>query len=451
MYIDKLVESLGEEKVTQNETELARHSHDESMHSAVKPDVVCLPETTEDVVEIMNIAQTFNVAVTPFGAGSGLEGQAIPVNGGIVISTERMNQIIEFRADDLAITVQPGVTRLTLNKYINHHGLTFPIDPGADASLGGMAATNASGTTAVRYGSMANQILKMTIVLADGTVITTGTKAKKSSSGYHLNELFVGSEGTLGIITELTLTLHGIPEEIIFARCTFNTPSLCAEAAQSVLLSGINVRRMEFVDPNTIKRVNQYGGYAYPEKYSLFFEFAGMKQSVKEEALFTEEIMRDLGCENWEAAKDSKDREELWKARHEMSYAFRHVQGYDAFSSDVCVPLSELPTMIHFATDLLSENAIKGGIFGHVGDGNFHTMLTFKHGNQKERDMALQVNDQVVDRALQVGGTCTGEHGVGLGKMDFQAKEHGNSLKLMKGIKQLMDPQGILNPGKIFK
>src|SRR5699024_5304055 len=241
-----------------------RHSHDESMHSAVKPDVVCFPETTEDVVEIMKLAQTFNVAVTPFGAGSGLEGQAIPVNGGIVISTERMNQIIEFRADDLAITVQPGVTRLTLNKYINHHGLTFPIDPGADASLGGMAATNASGTTAVRYGSMANQILKMTIVLADGSVITTGTKAKKSSSGYHLSGLFIGSEGTLGVITEVTLKLHGIPESTVVARCTFDSPVSCGEAAHAVLLSGINVMRMEFVDSHTIKQVNQYGDHHYP-------------------------------------------------------------------------------------------------------------------------------------------------------------------------------------------
>ncbi|WP_163969672.1 FAD-binding oxidoreductase [Oceanobacillus halotolerans] len=450
MYIELLREKLGKDNVTINETELLRHSRDESMHVASKPEVVCFPKTTEEVVTILEISRQYEVPVTPFGAGSGLEGQAIPVQHGITISFEQMNQIVDFAPEDLTISVQPGVTRLQLNKYVNRHGMMFPIDPGADASIGGMTATNASGTTAVRYGSMREQILTMTIVLADGTIIKTGTKAKKSSSGYHLNGLFIGSEGTLGVITEITLKLHGIPESTVVARCTFDSPVLCGEAAQTVLLSGINVMRMEFVNANTIKRVNEYGSYDYPEKHSLFFEFAGSSKAVEEEVSFTKELMNDLGCDHWEAAEDPEARQELWRARKEMSYAFRHIKGVKAFSADVCVPISKLPGMINYASSLLEKYSLKAGIFGHVGDGNFHTLMTFDATSEEERNRALQINEMIVNRAIDVGGTCTGEHGVGLGKKKFQAKEHGTSMELMKSIKGLLDPQGLLNPGKIW-
>ena len=450
MYIDLLKQKLGKEKVTQNETEIFKHSHDESMHEASEPEVICFPETTEDVAAIMSIANEYHVPVTPLGVGSGLEGQAIPVRHGITINFDEMNQVVEFNPEDLTITVQPGMTRKELNKYINRYGMMFPIDPGADASIGGMAATNASGTTAVRYGTMREQILNMEIVLADGSVITTGTKAKKSSSGYHLNGLFIGSEGTLGVITKITLKLHGIPERTVVARCTFDSPVSCGEAAHAVLLSGINVMRMEFVDKNTMKQVNQYGDYQYPEKHSLFFEFAGTEQAVEEEVAFVNELMRELGCENWEVAKKTAERQALWRARKEMSYAFRHMTGRHAFSTDVCVPISELSGMIDYASSLLSKNRLIGGIFGHVGDGNFHTLLTFEKENEDERMKALEMNEFIVNRAIDVGGTCTGEHGVGLGKKEFQKKEHGASMELMKSIKQLLDPKGILNPGKIF-
>src|SRR5699024_8793287 len=383
-------------------------------------EVICFPETTGDVATIMNIASKFRVPVTPFGVGSGLEGQAIPIKHGITINFDGMNQVVEFNPEDLTITIEPGMTRKQLNKYINRYGMMFPIDPGADASIGGMAATNASGTTAVRFGAMREQILSMEIVLADGTVMKTGTKAKKSSSGYHLSGLFIGSEGTLGIITEVTLKLHGIPESTVVARCTFDSPVSCGEAAHAVLLSGINVMRMEFVDSHTIKQVNQYGDHHYPEKHSLFFEFAGTEMAVEEEVSFVQELMQGLGCENWKVAKKKAERQELWRARQEMSYAFRHIKGRHAFSTDVCVPISELSVMIDYASSLLSKYNLKGGIFGHVGDGNFHTLLTFEKGNEAERRKAFEMNEFIVNRAIDIGGTCTGEHGVGLGKRKFQ-------------------------------
>src|SRR5690625_287952 len=450
MYIDLLIEKLGKDKVTQNETELFRHSHDESMHLSSSPDVVCFPETTQDVTIIMRIAREYTVPITPFGVGSGLEGQAIPIQNGIVIDLEQMNNIVEFNPEDLTLAVQAGPQLTHFNHYINSQSKMFQIDPGADASIGGMVATNASGTTAVRYGSMREQVLAMEVVLADGSVITTGTKAKKSSSGYHLNGLFVGSEGTLGVITKITLKLHGIPESTVVARCTFTSPETCGKAAQTILLSGINVMRMEFVDVNTIKQVNEYGDHHYPEQHSLFFEFAGTEKAVEEEITFAGELMKDLGCENWEVARESTEREELWRARQEMSYAFRHLKGRHAFSTDVCVPISELPAMIHYASTLLSEKGLKGGIFGHVGDGNFHTLRTFQKENNVERNQAFEINELIVNRAIEVDGTCTGEHGVGLGKRKFQEKEHGDALDIMRSIKKMLDPEGILNPGKIF-
>ena len=284
MFISALKEQLGTDKVTQNETELYRHSKDESPHPAVEPDVVCFPENTEDVITILKTADQFGISVTPYGAGSGLEGQAIPIEKGISIDFERMNKVLDFSPEDLTITVQPGITRLQLNELVNRQGLQFPIDPGADASIGGMVATNASGTTAVKYGSMRDQVLDLEIVLASGKVIRTGTKAKKSSSGYNLSGLFTGSEGTLGVITEITLRLHGIPEHVIAARCTFDHIDTCAEAATMILQSGIPVLRMELVDAQSIETVNAYGDYDIPVAHSLFFEFAGTKAGTEEEA-----------------------------------------------------------------------------------------------------------------------------------------------------------------------
>lgn len=451
MVLIKLKNELGAEKISTNETELFRHSHDESAHQAVTPDIVCFPESREDVEGVLKIAQEFQTPVTPFGVGSGLEGQAIPVKKGISINLERMNRVLDFSPEDMTITVEPGITRTQLNEYINKHGLHFPIDPGADASIGGMAATNASGTTAVRYGSMRDQILDLEVVLVDGRVIRTGSRAKKSSSGYHLTGLFTGSEGTLGIITEITLKLHGIPEHIIAARCTFSSIEECAEGAYTVLASDIPVMRMELVDASSIKQVNQYGDYSFPARHSLFFEFAGAKAATEAQATLTKELMQDLGCEDWDVAENTKERNELWKARHEMAYAFRHQKGKRFFGTDICVPISKLPELVHYARELLEETGLQGGILGHVGDGNFHTLILFDPSLEEERLQAEKMNEQIVLKAIEEGGTCTGEHGVGLGKMKFQRREHGEAVDVMKSFKDLLDPDHLLNPGKIFE
>nr|WP_249365723.1 FAD-linked oxidase C-terminal domain-containing protein [Cytobacillus citreus] len=427
-----------------------RHSHDESFHKAVEPDVVCFPESRKDVEMIMDVAREYKVPVTPFGAGSGLEGQAIPVKKGISINFEKMNNVVNFLPEDLMITVQPGMTRLQLNKLVNRHGLMFPIDPGADATIGGMVATNASGTTAVRYGSTRDQLLDLEVVLANGTVIHSGSHAKKSSSGYHLTGLFAGSEGTLGIITEITLRLHGIPEHTVAARCTFDTPEACAEAAKTVLLSGIPVMRMELVDAESISQVNAYGGYHFPIRHSLFFEFAGTRTAALEEVKIVEQLMCELGCGNWEVAGGSKERMELWKARHEMAYAYRHIKGMANTGADVCVPISRLPELVVYARKLIDESGLTGGVLGHVGDGNFHTIVLYDPNVAGEIEKAEYTNEALALRAIEVGGTCTGEHGVGLGKMKFQEIEHGEATIIMKQVKKMFDPEGLLNPGKIF-
>ncbi|MRG84989.1 FAD-binding oxidoreductase [Salinibacillus xinjiangensis] len=450
MYIPELKNKLGSNKVSQSESALYKCSHDESPHQAVEPDVVCFPENREDVEAILEVARTHHVPVTAFGTGSGLEGQAIPIQKGISINFEQMNKVIDFSPEDMTVTLQPGMTRLELNKIINREGLMFPIDPGADASIGGMVATNASGTTAVRYGSMRDQLLDLEVVLADGSVIHTGTRAKKSSSGYHLTGLFAGSEGTLGIITEITLRLHGIPEYTMMARCTFETLEQCTVAAQNILHSGVPVMRMELIDAPSIAEVNRQNGYDFPEKHSLFIECAGAKNTVIGEVDLIAELMNDLGCSNWDTAKNPTEQKEIWKARHELTYAFSHVKGSDVTGADVCVPISRLPELVDYARELVDESGLKGGIWGHVGDGNFHTLVVFDRDSEEERKRAEYTNEALAVRAIEVGGTCTGEHGVGLGKIKFQQAEHGTALNIMKQTKQLYDPQGLLNPGKIF-
>lgn len=448
--LKELKQLLREDKISQSESDLYRHSRDESSHPRVEPDFVVFAENIEDVEKVLQLANEKNIPVTPFGAGSGLEGQSIPVNKGISLNFERMNKVVKFSPEDLMITVEPGMTRLQLNEYVNRQGLYFPIDPGADASIGGMVATNASGTTAVRYGSMRDQVLDLEVVLANGTVIHTGSKAKKSSSGYHLNGIFTGSEGTLGVITKITLKLHGIPEQVIAGRCTFQTPEECAEAAQAVLMSGIQVMRMELVDAQSIKQVNEYGNYSFPEAHSLFFEFAGTQSIAEEEATVVEALMKDYGCQNWARAMTSKERSDLWKARHEMAYAYRHIKGKVATGSDACVPISKLAEMVVFGRKLIEESNLIGGVFGHVGDGNFHTIVMFDSKDPVEVEKAEYTNSQIALKAIELGGTCTGEHGVGLGKMKYQVPEHGEAVELMKSVKVLFDPKGILNPGKMF-
>lgn len=451
MVYSLLKKVLRKDQLSVSESELYRHSHDESAHTPVLPNVVAFPETTEDIQAILQIANEHEAAVTPYGIGSGLEGQVIPLQKGISLNLERMNRVIAFSPEDMTVTVEPGITRSQLNEHINKHGLQFPIDPGADATIGGMVATNASGTTAVRYGVMRDQVLDLEIVLADGRIIHTGTKAKKSSSGYHLTGLFTGSEGTLGVISSITLKLHGISEHLLAARCTFQTIEACAEAAYAVLASDTAVTRMELVDAASIQTVNEYGDYDFPIEHSLFFEFGGTKEAVEAQVTSVKALMEDIGGENWSLATTTKERNDLWRARHEMAYAYSHQQGKRYYITDVCVPISQLPLVVHYARELMEEVGIDGGILGHVGDGNFHTFLLFKKDDENERKRALQVNERLALKAIEVGGTCTGEHGVGLGKRKFQRKEHGDAVDVMVSMKQLLDPKNILNPGKIFE
>lgn len=313
-----------------------------------------------------------------------------------------------------------------------------------------MVATNASGTTAVRYGSRREQVLDLKVVLANGRVIHTGSRAKKSSSGLHLNGLFTGSEGTLGIITEITLKLHGIPEKMTAARCTFDTLTDCAEAAMLILQSGIQVMRMELVDQQSIAEHNKHSDFKIPEEHSLFFEFAGTRSGVREESETAKALMMDLGCSNWVEATNSKERAQIWQARHEMSYAYKHEAGVLLAGCDVCVPISKLPELITYARQVITESGLKAGILGHVEDGNFHTLVPFRTAVPGEREKAEATNKALAIRAIELGGTCTGEHGVGLGKRKFQLQEHGEALEVMQNMKQMLDPKNILNPGKIF-
>lgn len=449
--IEELKQLLGAEKVKDNISELQQHSEDESSHEATLPDAVCYPESKEDIQVILRLASQYKTPVVCFGIGSGLEGQAIPVFGGVVLNFSEMKRVVDFSPEDMTVTVEPGITRTELNQKLNKNGLQFPIDPGADASIGGMTATNASGTTAVKYGSMRDQILDIEVVLADGRVIHTGSHAKKSSSGYHLSGLFCGSEGTLGVVTEITLRVHGIPEATEAARCTFTTIDECTNAAYQVLLHDIAVHRMELVDKASITQVNDFGDYDFPEENSLFLECAGSEAEVEAQMGKVYEIMQEAGCKQWDKASTTEERNHLWKARHEMSTAFRHQHGKGYFGTDICVPMSALLEMVHFARELLDKSGLTGGILGHVGDGNFHTLVAYDKENKQEVAAAGRLNEQLVYRAIAVKGTCTGEHGVGLGKKQYQYREHGEAVTVMKSMKDLLDPKNILNPGKIFE
>ncbi|MBS4196027.1 FAD-binding oxidoreductase [Lederbergia citri] len=448
---ESLCDLVGKDKATINETILRHHSGDESHHLKVEPDVVAFPESTEDVMKIVTFANEHKIPIVPYGAGSGLEGQAIPIKKGISMSLVRMSSIVEIKPEDLTVTVQPGITRLKLNDELKKYGLFFPVDPGADASIGGMAATNASGTLAVRYGVMRDQILNMEVVLADGRVIETGSMAKKSSSGYHLNSLFIGSEGTLGIFTKITLKLHGIPENIIAARCTFPSIRSCVDSAAAILTAGIPIARIELVDARSIKQVNHFSETDFPEEHSLFIEFHGNQSGNEEDVDFVKAIVEDMGSSHFVFETDSLKRAHLWKARHDLHYAFSHsYPNLSILSTDVCVPISKLPEIVEYTRNQLDTYGLDGGVLGHVGDGNFHTALLYNPQDPDDIAKANQFNRELVSYALKVGGTCTGEHGVGIGKIQFQKEEHGTALDVMTSIKKLFDPSDILNPGKIF-
>lgn len=450
--VNALKEVLSESQVTENQTVRELHGRDESYHAVSLPDLVVFPETAQQVSEVVKLANRFKVPVVPFGLGSSLEGHVIPYDHGITIDFSLMNKILEVRENDFLVKVQPGVTRSQLNKELKKYGLFFSVDPGADATLGGMAATNASGTTSVKYGVMRDQVRDLEVVLADGSIIHTGNLAAKSSSGFHLNGLFVGSEGTLGCFTELTLKVYGIPEHVMAARASFPTLNDAVEAVVSILQAGIPIARVELVDEPSMKQVNLFSDTNYKEGPTLFLEFHGNEAGLKQDVEFTKEIVHDHNCLDIEFETDNAARNRLWEARHNLAYAYIHgYPGKKMMVTDVCLPISELSGAIRHAREAVDSLGLTGGILGHVGDGNYHVLLMINLNDQEEIDRAEQLNEQIVLYALERGGTCTGEHGVGIGKQKYQQKEHGDALLVMEKIKQALDPDNLLNPNKIVK
>ena len=448
-----LVGLLGDElRVSTSPSVLDQHGQDLSYHPHRLPDVVVFPESTKEVAAVLAWANAERVPVVPFGAGTSLEGHVIPIHGGISLDLTRMDRVLDVRPDDLTARVQAGVMRDALNRAAGEHGLFFPVDPGADASLGGMAATNASGTTTVRYGGMRAQVLALEVALADGSVVRTGSRAAKTSAGYDLTALFVGSEGTLGVITELTLRVYGIPDYTIAVRATFPDVESACRAAAAMIGSGVLVTRVELLDAATIRAVNAYKGSAYPQAPSLFVEFAGSEAGVAGDLDVTRELAADEGCQTFEFERDAASRARLWEARHHVLFALVHGSpGKLHKSTDVCVPVSELPEAIRRARLAVERIGLDAAIVGHVGDGNYHVLFMLDPDDPAERDAADRLNAEIVEDALAVGGTCTGEHGIGLGKIGYLEREHGDLLPLMRGIKRLLDPNGILNPGKILR
>ncbi|MEH6941346.1 FAD-binding oxidoreductase [Bacillus sp. JJ722] len=450
--IEQLKTILSEEQVTTNDVILEQHSHDESYHTPHLPDVVVFPNTTEEVSKVLQFANDNKIPVVPFGLGSSLEGHVVPEYGGISLDMSQMNQVLEIRNQDFLVRVQPGVTRTQVNKELNKHGLFFSVDPGADATLGGMAATNASGTTSVRYGIMRDQVRDLEVVLADGTVIHTGGLSAKSSSGLHLNGLMVGSEGTLGIITELTLRVFGIPEKITAARATFPTIQNAVDAVVAVMSAGIPMARIELVDTRSIQQVNTSLETTFEEAPTLFLEFHGSEAALQYDVAFTQDILKDYNCMNFAFEQDSKARNALWELRHNLAYSFIHsAPGKKLMVTDASVPINELPSAILHSRAKIEEMNLDAAIVGHVGDGNYHVLMMIDLSNPYEIEQAKILNEHIVNFALSKGGTCTGEHGVGIGKAKYQALEHGAAYEVMKSIKKTLDPNNILNPGKIFR
>ncbi|MGH9349584.1 MAG: FAD-binding oxidoreductase [Vicinamibacterales bacterium] len=443
---------LGDRSST-NPTEREHHSHGESWHPAGEPDVVVFPTSTDEVGAIVRTAARFGAPIVPFGAGSSLEGHVNALSGGVSIDMSRMNRVLRVSAEDLDATVEAGVTHRQLNKALANTGLHFWVDPGADATIGGMAATGASGTAAVRYGTMRENVLGLTVVLADGRVIRTGGRARKSSSGYDLTRLFVGSEGTLGVITEVTLRLHGFPDGISAAVCPFPSMEGAVRTVITTIQLGIPVARIELLDEAQLDAVNRYSKLEYPVLPTLFFEFHGTSaRSVGEHAELVQEIAAEHGGTAFTWATTTEDRAKLWHARHNAFYAALALRpGSQAWTTDVCVPISRLAECILETRADLQGTSLVAPLVGHVGDGNFHLIFVLDPAKPEEFEEAKRVNSRLVHRALAMGGTCTGEHGVGVGKMEYLPEEHGESLEVMKAIKRALDPENRMNPGKMIR
>jgi len=430
---------------------LEQHGRSETHHRSLPPDAVVFPRSNDEVAAIVRACAEYSVPIVPFGAGTSVEGNFAAVHGGVSVDMSEMNQVLAVHQSDLDCTVQAGVRRNQLNEYLRDQGLFFPIDPGADATIGGMVSTRASGTNAVRYGTMRENVLALKVVTADGRAIVTSQRARKSSAGYDLTRLFVGSEGTLGIVTEVTLRLNGIPEAIASAVCGFETLDGAIEAVVQTIQLGIPVARVELLDDVQMRAANRWSKLNLPEVTTLFFEFHGSERYVKEQAETVADIAAEHGGGSFKWTTSSEERSALWKARHDALYAATGLRpGSIGWPTDVCVPISRLAECIHETKADLATTHIPAPILGHVGDGNFHVIFVVDPNKPEELADAMRLNDRLVERALAMGGTCTGEHGIGLGKIHALESELGDAVDLMRKIKKALDPQNIMNPGKIF-
>ena len=428
----------------------AEHAQSETHVAGGLPDAVAFPETTAEVSALLATAHAHHLPVIGWGAGTSLEGHALAVQGGITVDFARMNAVLEVRPEDMLARVQPGLTREALNEDLRATGLFFPVDPGANASLGGMAATRASGTTAVRYGTMRDAVLGLEAVLADGTVIRTGTAAPKSSAGYDLTALLVGSEGTLALITELTLRLQGQPEAVAAAVCTFADLAAAVDCVIETIQTGLPMARIEFLDPSAVAACNAYAGQSLPEAPLLLVEFHGSPAGVAEQAQRFGEIAAGHGSTGFRWADRAEDRAALWRMRHAAYPAcLASRPGATAVVTDVCVPISRLAEAVAETRADIDASPLPGPILGHVGDGNFHAILLIEKNNPAEAAEARRLAARMSARALRLGGTVSGEHGIGLGKLDYMQAEHGAGWAVMGALKRALDPRGILNPGKL--
>ena len=427
------------------------HGRDESFHEPSSPDAVLFAQSTEDVSDAIKLCATHDMPVIPFGVGTSLEGHVIAVQGGLSIDLSRMDQVLEVNVNDLDCTIQAGVTRKQLNTYLRDTGLFFPVDPGADATLGGMCATAASGTNAVRYGTMRENVLGVEAVLANGDIVSAGGRARKSAAGYDLTRLMIGSEGTLGVITQVTLKLYGIPEAVSACVCPFETLNGAVDAVIATMQMGLPVARIELLDELQIRACNQYANLDLSEQPTLFLEFHGTENGITDDTMRFKELAREFGGGEFGWATHQEDRNRLWAARHDAAYATTQMRpGSKLMTTDVCVPISRLAECILNTKEDLDQTDLVGTIAGHVGDGNFHVILALKADDPQEVDAMEAFNERLIERSLAMGGTCTGEHGIGLGKMAFLISEHSDLIRPMRLIKQALDPQNLMNPGKIF-
>ena len=450
--LQKELKQILNSRFSSSESTRANYARGEDSYDPVLSQAVVFPETNEEVSKILKLCNEHKVPVVPFGTGTSLEGHVVGNKNGITISLEKMNKVLSVNASDFDCRVQANVTRKQLNEYLREDGIFFPIDPGADAALGGMAATSASGTMAVKYGTMRTVVSGLTVVLANGDIVKTGTRAKKSSAGYNLTNLFIGSEGTLGIITEVHLRLSPIPESIMSAVCHFPDLESAVLTAQEVIQYGVPIARIEMLNKDQMEISIKYSKLENVEPLpTLFFEFHGSESSNKESIKIVEELSKNNGGSDFKWAESIEDRNKLWKARHEIYYAVK-AQGTNVkiYATDICVPISNLVECIKFSEKEIQQHGLKAPMVGHVGDGNFHVTVIYDPAKKGEYEIIRNFSDKLIDKALELEGTITGEHGIGLQKKEYLLKEHPDNLPLMKSIKRSLDVNNIMNPGKVF-